>query len=368
MLLTACGRTVPAPVAAGSASEEQVVHVQYFALDRNLLRLEKVGDSEQLTFTLRPDDATDQTVYWESSDESVATVDDDGLVTAVGEGQATVTATVDGKTSNCTVACALPAPDASGTAEQPPEEEPTETQQPTPPKATSASGVEWKTVSYTKEDADGYTFEITYKVSPWMLLSANRELLESTWKTVNRHDDPLPGFDDWHLSKGSNSSYYKSYESHASASGTGASFTRKMTDMYYCIGTVTYKNVTDGWNVTKENPRSMPSSLIWWYDLKVTIDFSNGGIDGDGFGIGRIYYSNKSVDKIDGVRAEPSIESNTWGPASFIIMAPENFTPNCPEGQCYEAMKKGVFNRYAEELLRIGVIGKDGVYVPPAED
>lgn len=50
------------------------------------------GDTSQLTATVKPDGATDKTVAWSSSDTSVATVDENGLVTAVAVGQATITA------------------------------------------------------------------------------------------------------------------------------------------------------------------------------------------------------------------------------------------------------------------------------------
>lgn len=65
-----------------------------------------VPDTYQLTATVKPEDASNPTVIWTSSDESVATVDENGLVTAVGNGTATITATsADGteKSASCTV-------------------------------------------------------------------------------------------------------------------------------------------------------------------------------------------------------------------------------------------------------------------------
>ncbi|WP_304508017.1 S-layer homology domain-containing protein [Anaerotignum sp.] len=58
-----------------------------------------------LTATINPANATDQSVTWESSNTSVATVDAKGLVTAVGNGSAviTVTTTDGGYTASCTV-------------------------------------------------------------------------------------------------------------------------------------------------------------------------------------------------------------------------------------------------------------------------
>lgn len=61
-------------------------------LDKTSLTLTE-GDSEKLTAVVVPDDATDKNVAWTSSDEAVATVDQDGNVTAVSQGTATITAT-----------------------------------------------------------------------------------------------------------------------------------------------------------------------------------------------------------------------------------------------------------------------------------
>ncbi len=67
------------------------------------------GESETLTAIVAPDNATDKTVNWESSNTAVATVSN-GTVTAVAEGTATITVTtVDGnKTATCTVTVSAP--------------------------------------------------------------------------------------------------------------------------------------------------------------------------------------------------------------------------------------------------------------------
>ncbi len=49
------------------------------------------GEEEKLAVAVTPENATDKSVVWESGNESVATVSQEGLVTAVGEGKATIT-------------------------------------------------------------------------------------------------------------------------------------------------------------------------------------------------------------------------------------------------------------------------------------
>ena len=51
------------------------------------------GETLQLAVTVLPTDATDKTVTWTSSAPAVASVDENGLVTAVGPGSATITVT-----------------------------------------------------------------------------------------------------------------------------------------------------------------------------------------------------------------------------------------------------------------------------------
>ena len=76
------------------------------SLNTNTLTLE-VGGTGTLTATITPDNATNQNVTWSSDDETVATVEN-GLVTAVGAGTATITVTTvdQSKTATCEVTVA----------------------------------------------------------------------------------------------------------------------------------------------------------------------------------------------------------------------------------------------------------------------
>lgn len=49
-----------------------------------------VGETTTLTATVTPDDATNKGIMWVSSDDNVATVDENGLVTGIGAGEATI--------------------------------------------------------------------------------------------------------------------------------------------------------------------------------------------------------------------------------------------------------------------------------------
>lgn len=84
--------------------EAKTIKVTSVAVSPKTLNLE-VGQTRTLTATVTPDNATDKTVTWTSSDKNVATVDkDNGTVTAVGEGTATITATAaNGKKDTCKV-------------------------------------------------------------------------------------------------------------------------------------------------------------------------------------------------------------------------------------------------------------------------
>lgn len=71
----------------------------------------ETGATRQLNVTIEPSNATNQDVTYSSSDDGVATINASGLITAIVEGEATVTATVDGKSDTATVNVTDPEPD-----------------------------------------------------------------------------------------------------------------------------------------------------------------------------------------------------------------------------------------------------------------
>ena len=76
------------------------------ALDPARLTINK-GASAALTLTIKPEDFTD-TVSWKSSDTSVVTVSDTGVVKGVGLGTATIKVVVGSKSASCTVTVQQP--------------------------------------------------------------------------------------------------------------------------------------------------------------------------------------------------------------------------------------------------------------------
>lgn len=86
------------------ASTSTPVAVTGVKLNKDTLTVEK-GKSGTLTATVEPNDATNKKVTWKSSDEKIATVDDQGNITGVGVGKATITVTTEdgGKTATCAV-------------------------------------------------------------------------------------------------------------------------------------------------------------------------------------------------------------------------------------------------------------------------
>lgn len=78
------------------------IAVTSIELDQTTLTL-KPEETASLIATIKPDNATDKTVNWSTSDPGVATVDETGLVRAIKEGTATITAKAGDIKTTCSV-------------------------------------------------------------------------------------------------------------------------------------------------------------------------------------------------------------------------------------------------------------------------
>lgn len=107
-MLISCDKKEPTPSGGnggnGGNNGPATVAVTGVSLNKQTLSLVE-GDSETLTATVAPSNATNKAVSWKSSDASTASVDNSGKVTAVKAGSATITVTTTegSKTASCSV-------------------------------------------------------------------------------------------------------------------------------------------------------------------------------------------------------------------------------------------------------------------------
>ena len=86
---------------------KSIVEAEKVVLNVESAKLE-LGETLQLEATVLPEDTTDRTLYWSSSTENVAAVSETGLVTALAEGSATITARCGNASATCQVSVETP--------------------------------------------------------------------------------------------------------------------------------------------------------------------------------------------------------------------------------------------------------------------
>jgi len=79
-----------------------IVNAERVTLDKETLELTE-GETAVLTATVLPENTTDKTLEWRTSDENVATVDQEGKVTAIDSGKAWITASCGVIEASCEV-------------------------------------------------------------------------------------------------------------------------------------------------------------------------------------------------------------------------------------------------------------------------
>ena len=146
-----------------------VIPCEDISLNITEVSFDTINSSRMLYPEVYPVDTTDNIVYV-SSDDSVATVSDVGMITAVGNGEAVITVTCGQATATCKVVCVvqdLTAPSDEST-------EPTEaaSEEPTQP-ASGALKLNRKDITFSSKDAS------------WILYDGSIAKTEITWSSDN---------------------------------------------------------------------------------------------------------------------------------------------------------------------------------------
>lgn len=88
--------------AASCSKENEAIKVESISLDKESITMLNQGTS-QLKINMLPENAEYELILWSSDNEAVATVDENGLVTAASTGTANIIADVDGFRDTCAV-------------------------------------------------------------------------------------------------------------------------------------------------------------------------------------------------------------------------------------------------------------------------
>lgn len=96
---------------------DSTVSVNFIVLNTETLTM-NINDTEVLSATVSPSNATNKTVLWQSKNSGIASVNQFGVVTAVSEGATVITAISDdgGKVATCSVTVLQPKPHVSSVA------------------------------------------------------------------------------------------------------------------------------------------------------------------------------------------------------------------------------------------------------------
>lgn len=178
------------------------------------------------------------------------------------------------------------------------------------------------TESTTWTDDDGYTYKLTVKGTPW--LPWKSEEVQTVWDEIGKGNTLPQSIEDWGISR-YNSGGAISYGTPYKSGYNNLEFVvmGEMTDFYYVLGTARVENITEGWDITAENPRSFGCAFIpACYLSGANCKYECMIIYGDGA---------RTMDQF--LYISPKMKSNTWGEVPFIMAHAENISPKFPNGE-----------------------------------
>ena len=87
--------------------------------------------------------------------------------------------------------------------------------------------------------------------------------------------------------------------------------------------------------------------------------------------IAMVFYKDLTDLCRNGIDVSAKMTGNNRGPASFVLIAPENFSPNSPNGEYLENLQTGYFETFGisdPEPVCEDIIGKNGEKFSPIKE
>lgn len=202
-------------------------------------------------------------------------------------------------------------------------EEPASSIDNTKPTPSPCVTVDWQTISYRWEDNSGYKFEATIKISPW-INTKNTDYVTAAWNEVG-NGKTIPDFDP------NERAYYNGK--------CGFDGITNLTDMYYCIGELTVKNITPDWSISSDNPIISQDVCL----SPVQKADENSTSVRNSRTIAKVTYSNEVKSNYTWAIISPKLTSDNWGPVPFVFAHYDHKTPKYPNGEYSDEMTDTVF-------------------------
>ncbi len=174
------------------------------------------------------------------------------------------------------------------------------------------------------EDFDGYKIRETIQLSP-IFTEDDIEIAYALWGALGNDTSSFPSKE---------SLYNTSYLLREMRDSFGCN------ELEYIIGTYALENLTDGFPITSDNPRSYQGALSTKqvsafdeeHDSNASHFINVRSVSVVMYLDGATYYGEGNST----ILSKAKMYSDTWGPCAFIIALPNGSTPNLPDGYRYD--------------------------------
>lgn len=174
------------------------------------------------------------------------------------------------------------------------------------------------------EDFDGYKIRETIQLSP-IFTEDDIEIACVLWGALGNDTSSFPSEE---------SLYNTSYLLREMRDSFGCN------ELEYIIGTYALENLTDGFPITSDNPRSYQGALSTKqvsafdeeHDSNASHFINVRSVSVVMYLDGATYYGEGNST----ILSKAKMYSDTWGPCAFIIALPNGSTPNLPDGYRYD--------------------------------